>query len=67
MATVETTTVTLTVNGREVTVEKGRSLVEAARERSGLGVSIPIVNRDDHAGPGPLLQPAGGEPTAAAV
>ena len=41
--------------------------IEAARERSGLGVSVPLVNRDDHAGPGPLLQPDGGEPRAAVV
>ena len=26
-----------------------------------------LVNRDDHAGPGPLLQPDGGEPRAAVV
>jgi single-stranded DNA-specific DHH superfamily exonuclease len=32
MATVDTTTVTLTVNGREVTVAKGLSLVEALRQ-----------------------------------
>jgi NADH-quinone oxidoreductase subunit F len=39
--------------------------IEAARERAGLGVSVPMLNRADHAGPGPLLQPAGGEPTTA--
>jgi NADH-quinone oxidoreductase subunit F len=41
--------------------------IEAARERSGLGVTVPMLNRDDHAGPGPLLQPHGGEPKAAVV
>jgi NADH-quinone oxidoreductase subunit F len=39
--------------------------IEAARERSGLGVSMPMVNRADHAGPGPLLQPGEYQPTAA--
>jgi NADH-quinone oxidoreductase subunit F len=39
--------------------------IEAARERNGLGVAIPSVNRGDHAGPGPLLQPDGAAPTAA--
>ena len=39
MATVETATVTLTVNGREVTVAKGLSLVEAAAEA---GIEIPV-------------------------
>ena len=39
MATVETQTVTLTVNGREVTVPKGYSLVEAAAQA---GVEIPV-------------------------
>jgi NADH-quinone oxidoreductase subunit G len=39
MATVETQTVTLTVNGREVTVPRGYSLVEAAAEA---GVEIPV-------------------------
>jgi NADH-quinone oxidoreductase subunit G len=39
MATVETQTVTLTVNGREVTVPKGYSLVEAAVQA---GVEIPV-------------------------
>jgi NADH-quinone oxidoreductase subunit F len=41
--------------------------IEAARERNGLGVSVPQVNRDDHAGPGPLLDPEGAGPTAAVV
>ena len=39
MATVDTTTVTLTINGREVTVPKGMSLVEAAAEG---GIEVPV-------------------------
>ena len=33
--------------------------IEAARERNGLGVDAPTVNRDDHAGPTDMLEPAG--------
>ena len=29
--------------------------IEAARERSGLGIAVPQVNRDEHAGPTPAL------------
>ena len=29
--------------------------IEAARERNGLGVGVPTVNRDEHAGPTPAL------------
>ena len=32
--------------------------IDARREERGLGVGIPQVNRDEHAGPKPLLQPA---------
>src|SRR5437879_8385430 len=39
MATVDTSTVTLSVNGREVTVPKGMSLVEAAAEA---GIEVPV-------------------------
>jgi hypothetical protein len=39
--------------------------IEAARERNGLGAAIPTVNRDEHAGPGPLLEREGAGPTAA--
>ena len=39
MATVETNTVTLSINGREVTVPKGMSLVEAAAEA---GIEVPV-------------------------
>jgi NADH-quinone oxidoreductase subunit F len=39
--------------------------IEAARERNGLGASIPQVNRGRHAGPGPMREPAGVDPTAA--
>jgi NADH-quinone oxidoreductase subunit F len=38
--------------------------IEAARERGGLGMSAPQVNRDEHAGPGPLLEPNGAARTA---
>jgi len=39
VSTVDTTTVTLTVNGREITVPKGLSLVEAAAEA---GIEVPV-------------------------
>jgi NADH-quinone oxidoreductase subunit F len=39
--------------------------IEAARERNGLGMAVPVVNRADHAGPGDLLDPDGTGPTAA--
>jgi NADH-quinone oxidoreductase subunit F len=38
--------------------EEFETHIELARERSGLGVSIPQVNRADHAGPYPMLEPA---------
>jgi NADH-quinone oxidoreductase subunit F len=38
--------------------------IEAARERNGLGIAAPMVNRDEHAGPGPLLDPDEAGPTA---
>jgi NADH-quinone oxidoreductase subunit F len=44
--------------------EEFEAHIEAARERNGLGVGVPTVNRDDHAGPGPLLDPEGAGPTA---
>jgi NADH-quinone oxidoreductase subunit F len=44
--------------------EEFEAHIEAARERNGLGVAQPQVNRDEHAGPGPLLQPDEAEPTA---
>ena len=40
--------------------EEFEAHIEAARERNGLGVSIPQVNRDDHAGPGDMLVPGAG-------
>ena len=49
MATVDTTTVTLTVNGREVTVAKGLSLVEAAAEA---GIEIPVFCYEPRLGAG---------------
>jgi NADH-quinone oxidoreductase subunit F len=39
--------------------------IEAARERAGLGVPIPQVNRGRQAGPMPMLEPTGVEPTVA--
>src|SRR5215207_3181516 len=39
--------------------------MEAARERNGLGASIPLMNRGTHAGPYPLRVPDGAGPTAA--
>ena len=41
--------------------------IEAARERNGLGASIPQVNRGRNAGPYPMDDPAGTDPTAVAV
>jgi NADH-quinone oxidoreductase subunit F len=41
--------------------------IEAARERHGLGAAIPQVNRGRNAGPYPMLDPAGVDPTAAVV
>ena len=49
MATVETNTVTLTVNGREITVPKGLSVVEAAAEA---GVEIPVFCYEPRLGAG---------------
>jgi NADH-quinone oxidoreductase subunit F len=47
--------------------EEFEAHIEAARERNGLGAAIPQVNRGGQAGPGPMLDPAGAEPTAAVV
>jgi NADH-quinone oxidoreductase subunit F len=41
--------------------------IEAARERNGLGVAIPQVNRGRNAGPGPMREPAGTDPSAVPV
>jgi NADH-quinone oxidoreductase subunit F len=41
--------------------------IEAARERNGLGAAIPQVNRGRNAGPYPMLDPAGIDPSAAVV
>src|SRR5919112_4876575 len=48
MATTETATVTLTVNGREITVPKGLSLVEAAAQA---GVEVPVFCYEPRLGP----------------
>ena len=47
--------------------EEFEAHIEAARERNGLGAQIPQVNRGAHAGPEPMLDPAGTDPTAAVV
>jgi NADH-quinone oxidoreductase subunit G len=49
VATVDTTTVTLTINGREVTVPKGLSVVEAAAEA---GIEIPVFCYEPRLGAG---------------
>jgi NADH-quinone oxidoreductase subunit F len=36
--------------------------MEAARERAGLGLAIPQVNRGRQAGPQPMREPAGVDP-----
>ena len=37
------------------------------REENGLGAAIPQVNRGRNAGPGPMREPSGIDPTAAVV
>jgi NADH-quinone oxidoreductase subunit G len=49
VATVETNTVTLTINGREITVAKGLSVVEAAAEA---GIEIPVFCYEPRLGAG---------------
>jgi NADH-quinone oxidoreductase subunit F len=41
--------------------------IERAREENGLGLAITQVNRGRNAGPGPMREPAGVDPTAAVV
>ena len=48
MATVDTSTVTLSINGREITVPKGLSLVEAAAEA---GIEVPVFCYEPRVGP----------------
>jgi len=47
--------------------EEFEAHIEARREENGLGASIPQVNRGRHAGPEPMQDPAGIDPTAAVV
>jgi NADH-quinone oxidoreductase subunit F len=47
--------------------EEFEAHIEAARERNGLGAAIPQVNRGRNAGPYPMAEPAGIDPTAAVV
>jgi NADH-quinone oxidoreductase subunit G len=48
VATVETNTVTLTINGREVVAPKGLSLVEAAADA---GIEVPVFCYEPRLGP----------------
>jgi len=48
MATVDTDTVTLSINGRDITVPKGLSLVEAAAEA---GIEVPVFCYEPRVGP----------------
>ncbi len=45
--------------------EEFEAHIEAARERSGLGMSNPLLHRGDHAGFAPMLEPDGGGSAAA--
>jgi NADH-quinone oxidoreductase subunit F len=45
--------------------EEFEAHIEAARERNGLGAAVPQVNRGRQAGLGPMLDPAGTDPTPA--
>src|SRR5215211_1123568 len=47
--------------------EEFEAHIDARREQNGLGAAIPQVNRGRHAGPGPMREPAGVDPTAAVV
>jgi NADH-quinone oxidoreductase subunit F len=47
--------------------EEFEEYIEAKREEMGLGAAIPQVNRGRHAGPGPMSEPAGVDPSAAVV
>ena len=51
----------------EAAIRRGLSYLSARRESNGLGTAIPQVNRGRHAGPGPMRDPAGIDPTAAVV
>src|SRR5215212_9443467 len=47
--------------------EEFEAHIEMRREQNGLGAAIPQVNRGRNAGPGPMREPAGVDPTAAVV
>ena len=47
--------------------EEFEAHIEMRREQNGLGAAIPQVNRGRNAGPGPMSEPAGIDPTAAVV
>jgi NADH-quinone oxidoreductase subunit F len=45
--------------------EEFEAHIDARREQNGLGAAIPQVNRGRNAGPGPMREPTGVDPTAA--
>ena len=47
--------------------EEFEAHIEMRREENGLGAAIPQVNRGRNAGPGPMREPSGIDPTAAVV
>src|SRR5215203_5367573 len=47
--------------------EEFEAHIDARRESNGLGLAIPQVNRGRNAGPGPMQEPAGVDPSAVAV
>ncbi len=47
--------------------EEFEEYIEAKREAMGFGAAIPQVNRGRNAGPGPMTEPTGVDPTAAVV
>jgi NADH-quinone oxidoreductase subunit F len=47
--------------------EEFEAHIEMRREQNGLGAAIPQVNRGRHAGPGPMRDPSGVDPTAVVV
>ena len=47
--------------------EEFEAHIDMRREQNGLGAAIPQVNRGRNAGPYPMLDPAGVDPTAAVV
>ena len=50
-----------------VLVDRGRQLAGRCSDQIRTGAAIPQVNRGRNAGPGPMSEPAGIDPTAAVV